>query len=388
VKRALARAYRRLPEAVRYSLRPVNAVEEAASFLPSGPRLALLELVRAYRSTLSATRHRRELALLEGPSRVDGGALRVATDLAGDAAAYWGGLLFETAPARRVVGEVRGPLGFARVALPDADLTLLRLHRLVRRQARTRGCLVVPAWVQSALDTRRSPDALLEGERSGRSSRKNDLRRARKAGFDPVLAGGPAEVHHFFEEWCIPFSRSRFGAGMIPMGRDWIRQVARVCQVMWIERDGTRVGGALLEPRGRALRNLAFGVRDPAAVRDGVLTACYWYMIEHAIREGYDALHLGSSRPVLSDGVLRHKLKWGGVLTAARQWDYFAVGVARGSERAHAILAAHPLIAEADGGFVAVTSGDGSGLRASFGLSGILTPAPTGWSTRPVEHAA
>ena len=388
MRQALLRAYRRLPESVRYSLRPVNGLEEAASFLPSAPRLALLELVRAYRSVTAATCHRGELALLDGVSCVDGAALRVATDLAGDAAAYWSALLFEGVPARRIVGEVRGPLGFAHVALPDADLTLLRLNRLARARAEARGYLVVPAWVQTILDTRRSLDAIAEGQRSGRSSRKNDIRRALNAGFRAVLASGPAEVHHFFEEWCLPFTRTRFGAGVIPMGRDWVRQVARVCTVMWLERDGARVGGALLEPRGRALRNLAFGVRDPAVVRDGVLSACYWLMIEHAVREGYDALQLGSSRPVLSDGVLRHKLKWGGVLTPARQWDYFAVGVARGSATAHAVLAAHPLIAEDANRFVAVTTGDTSAIHPSFGLSGVLVPASTGWTTQPLAIEA
>lgn len=390
MKQALLRAYRRLPESVRYSVRPVNAVEEAASFLPSRPRLALLELVRAYRSLRSAARHRGQLVLLDGVSRVDGAALRVAAELSRDAEAYWSGLLFADAPTRRVVGEVRGPFGFGRVALPDADLTLLRLNRLARRRARARGYLVVPAWVQTSLDTRRSPDAIAEGQRSGRSSRKNDIRRTRKAGFRAVLASGPAEVQHFFEEWCLPFTRARFGAGMIAMGRDWVRQTARACAVLWIERDGTRVGGALLEPRGRQLRNLAFGVRDPAAVRDGVLSACYWLMIEHAVREGYDALQLGSSRPLLSDGVLRHKLKWGGVLTPVRQWDYFAVGVARGNEPARAVLAAHPLIAEDANGFVAVTTGDPAAIYPTFGVSAVLVPASGGWATHPLgsEQAA
>jgi len=391
MKQALRAAWRRLPESVRYSVRPVNAVEESATFLPSGPRLALLEAVRAYRSVLSAARHRGSLALLEGVSRVDGAALRVAVALSRDAEAYWSGLLFEGAPARRVVGELRGPFGFARAALPDADLTLLRLHRLARRRARAHGFLAVPAWVQTSLDTSRPLDAIAEGPRSGRSSRKNDIRRTRKAGFSAVLASGADEVHHFFDEWCLPFTRTRFGAGAIAMGRDWIRQVARICDVMWIEQAGARVGGALLEPRGRELRNLAFGVRDPAVVRDGVLTACYWLMIEHAVREGYRALQLGSSRPVLSDGVLRHKLKWGGVLTPVRQWDYFAIGVARDNPTARAILAAHPLIAENETDrFVAVTTGDTNSIHPTFGLEGLLTLATDGWTTNPLtsEEAA
>ena len=390
MKQALLGAYRRLPEAVRYSRRPMNALEESASFLPSGPRLALLEAVRAYRTMRSAAKRKAEVALLEGVSRVDGAALRVVTDLSRDAEAYWNGLLFAAPPARRVVTQVRGPLGFARVALPEADLTLLVLHRLARRRARERGLLVVPAWVQTSLDTRRPAEAIAEGERSGRNSRKNDIRRTRRSGFRPVLVRSPAEVLHFFEAWWRPFVEARFGAELVAFSTDWARQMARVCDVMWIERDGIRLGGSLLEPRGRELRNVAFGVRDPEVVRDGVLTACYWFMIEHAVRGGYASLQLGSSRPVLSDGVLRHKLKWGGVLTPVRQWDYFALGVAPGSAAARAVLAAHPLVAEHGGRFFAVTSGEAGTLHPTFGLSGMLVPTSNGWTTHPlpVEHAA
>ena len=194
MKQALLGAYRRLPEAVRYSLRPMNALEETASFLPSRPRLALLEAVRAYRTMRSAARRKAEVPLLEGVSRVDGAALRVVTDLSRDAEAYWKGLLFAAPPARRVVGQVRGPLGFTRVPLPEADLTLLVLHRLARGRARERGYLVVPAWVQTSLDTRRPAEAIAEGERSGRSSRKNDIRRTRKSGFRPVLVRSPLRM--------------------------------------------------------------------------------------------------------------------------------------------------------------------------------------------------
>ena len=376
------RTYRRLPEPVRYALRPLNAVEELASFLPGSPRRVLQELVHAYRGVLAGVRHRGELALLEGVSSVDGAPLRVATDLGRDALAYWSELLFAAAPTRRAVGEVRGLLGFTRVAAPGADLTLLRLNGAVVRRARAGGRLVVPVWAHAALDTRRSLDAIVEGERSGRSSRKNDVRRTAKAGFRPVLARGAAELRRFFEEWCHPFIQRRFGAGVILMNDDWMRQMTRVCEVMWIECGGARVGAALLEPRGGELRNLAFGVRDPALVREGVLSACYWFMIERAVREGYAALWLGGSRPVLSDGVLRHKLKWGGVLRPIRQWEYVAMSVDPRNATARAILAAHPLVAEDRDGFVAVAGGDTSAIHGSFGLARILAAGETGWASR------
>ena len=373
-------AYRRLPASVRYSLRPLNALEESASFLPSGPRRALQDFVLAYRSVASALYHRGEVALLTGPSRVDGAPLRVVTDLARDGLGYWTGLLFASAPARHCLGSARGPLGVGERALPEADVTLLRLNRLFRRRARARGHLTVPAWVQSSLDTRRSLEAITEGARSGRNSRKRDMRQAQKAGYHPVFTRGPAEVQTFFADWCVPFLQNRFGSASVAISTDWARQMGRVCEVMWIERDGTRHGAALLERRGRALHGILFGLRDPAAVRDGVLSAGYCFMIERAVREGYDAFEFGGSRPVLSDGILRYKLKWGAVLMPVVQWDYFAVGVDPRNAAARTLLAAHPLIAEDGDRFFAVAAGDAGAFPPDMGLAGTLVPSGSGWA--------
>lgn len=394
MKTVLLRAYRRIPEPVRDGLRPLNAIEELSSFLPAGPRQALQDLTQACRSLSAARRYRAPLALLQGASRVDGAPLRVVTDLAGEGDAYWSGLLFDGPPRREVVGEVQGPLGFARLSLPSADLTLLRHNRLARGRARALGFACVPTWVQLFLDTQRSLEAIVEGARSGRSSRKNDIRRVRAKGYHPRLARGAAEVREFFADWYLPFSRARWGASLVQFDADLIRRLSRACEVLWIEQAGTRVGAALLETQGRLLRCVAFGVLDPAAVREGALAACYWFMIEHALARGCTAIRLGGSRPVMSDGALRHKLKWGGALGRVRQWDYLAVRVDGGSPAVRTLLAMHPLVAEHGGRFLALTSGAAAAegapsLEASQGLAALLLPQDGGgWIERPLAPAA
>jgi hypothetical protein len=388
MRAALLRAYRRIPEPVRDGLRPLAALEELSSFLPPRPRRALEQLTQGCRSLSAVRRYRAPVVCLHGASRVDGAPLRVVLDLAGEGYAYWSDLLFAAPPEREVVGEVCGPLGFLESSLPPADLTLLRHNRLARRRARARGFACVPTWVQLFLDTRRPLDAILEGGRSGRNSRKNDVRRVRAKGYRATLVRDSAEVRAFFADWYLPFSQARWGASLVRFDRDLMRRLSRTCELLWIERDGARVSAALLEPHGRLLRCVAFGLRDPEAVREGALAACYWLMIEHAVARGYETLRLGGSRPVMSDGALRHKLKWGGALGAVRQWDYLAVRVDPQSAVLRALLAVHPLVAEDAGRFLALTSEprppEAPTLEPAHGLAGLLVPGADGWVERPL----
>jgi hypothetical protein len=236
--------------------------------------------------------------------------------------------------------------------------------------------------VQAFVDTRRSFDAIVRASRSGRKGRKNDVRRAR--GFEPRVGRGAAEVRRFLNEWYLPFASARWGAGFASLGRDFMRQAERFCEVLWILRDGERVAGVLLEPQGRTLRSLALGVRDERE-RPHAFSAVQVFTLEHAVASGYTRLRLGGSRPVLSDPPLRFKLKWGGTLDHVLQWDYLALRIDGARAATRSLLAAHPIVAEIDGRFFVVTRADSAGhvSRPEWGIAGVATPCDSGFDVRP-----
>lgn len=379
----VARAYRRLPEGVRYSLRPLNALDEASSFLPTSGRVAAERLLRGAHALVAALRNRGRLVRLSGVSAVDGGPLHALVDLGREGEAFWGGLLFAGRPTRTVVGETRTRFGILRsgAARLDADIVLLRHHRLARGAARRAGFLCVPSWVETAVDTRGTLAEVLARSRVPRTL-KSDLRRIERAELRATLGTG-TDVATFLRDWYQPFARARWGASYVPLPRAWMRQAPRFCHVLWIERHGERVGAALLEPRGTVLRDVAVGIRDPEDP-PGVRAAQYYFAIKHAIDGGWQALNLGGCRPVLSDGVLRAKLKWSAALVQTLQWDYLALGLPRGPEALRGLLAAHPLIAEEpDGGLWAVVDPAATETPDVPGLAGTIVPAASGWATRP-----
>src|SRR5262249_61684099 len=87
---------------------------------------------------------------------------------------------------------------------------------------------------------------------------------------------------------------------------------------------GAPVGGALTEGGGRPPRLLACGAAPRASAPAGtLLEACYYHSIRFAVEHGFTRLSLGTCRPVLTDGVLRYKRKWGGTLGRPATWDAF-----------------------------------------------------------------
>jgi hypothetical protein len=107
----------------------------------------------------------------------------------------------------------------------------------------------------------------------------------------------------------VPYARERFGAraGL------WIGRAARRGTILFAVRDGVRVAGALLLPRGRVLSLLRVGVLDGRfdVVRDGVLAALKVREIAWARERGFGALDAGLSSALTRDGGHRWKRKWG-----------------------------------------------------------------------------
>jgi hypothetical protein len=378
----LADLYRRLPEGVRYSLRPLNALDELSTHLPTPSRLATQRFISGARSITALVRGRGRLVQLSGVSAVDGGPLRALVDLGREGEAFWAGLLFAGRPTRTVLGETRNPVDVLRAGAGrlDADIVLLRHHRFARRIAERAGFITLPTWVESTIDTRGTlKDALARTARP--RTLKSDLKRLEREGLEARLGAGD-DVATFLRELYEPVARARWGASYVSLPHAWMRQAPRFCQVLWIERQGERFGGALLEPRGRELRDVAVGLRD-AEDPHGIRAAQYYFAIRHAIESGYERLNVGGSRPVLSDGVLRTKLKWGAVLTPIVQWDYLALALPRGPEALRGFLAQHSLVAEMDGRLYAVAEAT-TKERSAPGLAGIIVPSTGGWAT----HAA
>ena len=351
--------YRRLPEDVRRCLRPLNLVDEVASFLPGAHRARVLAGTEGARRLARLARIRYPLRRLTGQGH--GSGERFVCLLATDdlSARYWSSTLF----AGRVVEETLGDIPALRVPAAArrlagaADFSLWQTPWPVSRLA---GGAVVPSWLPLWLATDRPLDDVIAGERSGRSARKNEVRRVQRLGLTVRLTTDVDAYDTFRRELYEPYVRQRFGDLLVALPRQVFTHARRNGWLLLTEHDGRPVGGSVIELWGNDPRILVFGVEPNGPIPAGtLLEACYYHAIRFAVERGFRRLSLGTCRPVLTDGVLRYKRKWGGTIGAPTTWDAFLLRY-RNTPALRAALTHVPLVLDrGDGRLVALVGASG-----------------------------
>jgi len=357
--------YRHIPEEVRRCLRPLNLIDECASFLPGSWRGGLAVATDVARRLLRVPLVRYPMRRLDGVGRADGNRLvcLLATDDL--SARYWSRLFFAAPPAETVLGEVHG-LGIAAAArrLTDgADFSLWQTPWPLGTAASD--ALRIPSWVPLSLATDRPLEAVITGERRGRAARKNDVRRVERLGVTRRLTSDARAVERFRQELYEPYARSRFGDLFVPLPAHVFRHARRHGWLLVVEHEAQPVAGALLERAGRELSVVAFGVAADARVPAGAaLEACYYHAIRIAVEWRVPRLRLGACRPVLSDGVLRYKRKWGAQIGAPTTRDAFLLRH-RNTPATRAAFSAAPLVVDRGRGRLAALVGAAGGDLAA-----------------------
>ena len=349
---------------MRRCLRPLNLVDEVASFLPPGVGAAATTAAEMLRRLVRVSSIRFPLLRLTGKGP-DGPLVCI---LAADqmAGRWWTRTLFREEPTQNLLGVI-GPRA-ARAAVAEvadgADITIHQTPWPLTR-AHTDGATVpssVPLW----LDTSRPFDAIVYGDRRGRGSRKDDARRVRRLALRPRLARGTRAVERFRRELYEPYAARRFGDLFLRVPAHAFRHAERRGWLLLLEDRDRTVAGALLERWGRDHRILAFGVVLEDVIPSGLLLeACYYHTIRFATEAGFPRLSLGTARPLLADGVLRYKRKWGASLGRPSTWETFALRY-RNTPATRAALAAAPLVVDRgrEGLAVLVASGERSPAAA------------------------
>jgi hypothetical protein len=350
------RMYRRLPENVRRCLRPLNLLDELASFLPGRARPPAHGTAEAARRLSRVVRVRYPLRRFEGPAR--GGDGRLVCLLAADdlSTRYWTSTLFAAPPAEEILAEVPAlrVAAAARRLSADADLSLWQTPWPISALA---AGVHVPSWLPLWLATDRSLEEVIAGERSGRSARKNDVRRVQRLGLTVRLATDAEAFETFRRNLYEPYVRQRFGDLLVPLPRHAFHQARRNGWLLLAEHEGRTVGGVLIERWGRHPRVLVFGVDPEAPLPSGALIeACYYHAIRFAVDHGFARLSLGTCRPVLTDGVMRYKRKWGGHIGKPVTWDAFLLRY-RNTPVVRGVLTEVPLILDRGDGELAALAG-------------------------------
>lgn len=347
--------YRHLPEEVRRCTRPLNLIDETASLLPDALRGPMVATTESMRLLLRLPHARYPVRRLEGRG-ARGIPLTCLLAMDDHAALYWRRVLFAGPPREETVGDVRavGVAAAAARAGADVDLALWQAPWPVGSAG---GTVRVPSLVTLWLPTDRPLDDVFVGEPAGREQRRGEIRRVQRLGLVARVTNDPLECERFRVELYEPYVRARFGELVEPLPPHAFRHARRHGFVLLLERDGHPAAGALLEHSGELLRLRAFGAERAGPVpAPAAIAACYYHVIRLAVEGGFRRLSFGTCRPVLSDGVLHYKRKWGGRLGAPLGTDGFLLRY-RNTAAVRATLAAAPLVLDLGHGRLATLGG-------------------------------
>lgn len=202
------------------------------------------------------------------------------------------------------------------------------------------GTFWIPEWVGGEIE-------FAETERLKQTSGRlqADLRRLRKLPHHIETTRAPSEIYRFYCEFYEPYIRATFGPGACLSSWAEVKAHLGQSELFWVMQDRERLAGQIVLYEPERVRAWCLGVKTGGRqlVRAGVIAALYDGEIRHLAGNGYTRLHVGASRPFLTDGVLRFKRKWG-----MRLVDHSARGLLfmprRASEALRAFLASNPFV--------------------------------------------
>jgi hypothetical protein len=194
----------------------------------------------------------------------------------------------------------------------DCDLVIADLPWPWHRLLRGRGFIEVPAWVNQRMPLPEQWQDVFSQLR--RSARGEDMRSIRKHGLEYRLVREEEAVRRFYEEMYVPHLTRRFGDAAY-IEPEWkIRYCVENGTLMEVLRDGQVVAAQVLWGNQGSLHFLWSGTvgDEYGAQSRGVFPALYYFGLLHAFEGGYREVDYCGSRPVLTDGIVQLKRRWGG----------------------------------------------------------------------------
>jgi hypothetical protein len=225
-----------------------------------------------------------------------------------------------------------------------SDIVLYRDSGFQPSGAMARRMFNVPYYVSQAAKLPPIDGDLLAAFRD--PSTVSDINKIRKAGFEYHISSDSVQLEHFYHWMYKPFILSRHrDSARIP---DWpsFKRIHENMELLLISRDGELVAGALNLQTGDCYTGYANGVlnADRKLIKDGVVSAIYWFGMVEAHRRGCSTVNLGTSRPFLKNGVLAYKKKWGSQINIDENEPEFRLLVCGNQLAAQRFFEATPFI--------------------------------------------
>jgi len=220
----------------------------------------------------------------------------------------------------------------------------------------------IPAWVRGEVDIPLGSSVLRS------SSVESDIRRIRKHQLHFSITKDPKHFHEFYHHMYVPYISAVHGQSAFIWPYEVMKTEFDNCELLLVMKEGQSIAGMLITYAKPTPRLWSLGVRDADRrhVKEGAVTALFYFSFMHLQKNGYRVADVGLSRPFLDGGVLRYKKKWE-VRIVGTSADWFVLKLLSFTPGACGFVGSHPFI-----------------FRNGDGLSGAVFVDPA-WTSAPEE---
>jgi hypothetical protein len=145
-------------------------------------------------------------------------------------------------------------------------------------------------------------------KRAGRN-----LKRIKDYNYTYEVSRDREKLPFFYHKMYLPYMVGRFGKLTLLVSFGYMENLLQRGLLLMVKREGEYVSGGFIYTATPTPMFAFLGVKDGRSehVKQGAISALYYYNILWAKKEGYTTLDFGHSRPILNDGIYQYKKKWG-----------------------------------------------------------------------------
>ncbi|GLX79298.1 hypothetical protein tinsulaeT_26380 [Thalassotalea insulae] len=181
-----------------------------------------------------------------------------------------------------------------------ADIKMLRCDK----------SFFIPQWIDSSL-------ALPLSSKS--QGAKSDLKKIRRNNLTYEISNDISDVELFYYHMYLPYLNNRYQGQDIPMKFDKFKQGYQqgTVKLLFVVHENNRVAGQVIDYSKNEPRLWSVGVlnSDKKYLSMAAISACYVFGAQYLTEQNFGSMHIGKSRPFITDGALQFKIKWGTSIT-------------------------------------------------------------------------
>lgn len=194
------------------------------------------------------------------------------------------------------------------------SLVIVQSWPILERRFQLSDAFRIPSWIELVLDI--TPEGI-----NKKRNRFNDVARIiKKNQFNFTTTKSEEDFRHFYYGMYRPYIQSRHGqsAVIIPFNR--MKEQLMEGELMIVLMGNNPIAGCLLKKSNNQAIFSKLGVLngDFGYVKSGCIGAMVYFVVHYLQNKGHKTMHMGFSRPFLSDGPLHFKKLFGAQIRSTR----------------------------------------------------------------------